>query len=237
MLNNSILKSLYLLINLFSVSYPLLKSWDSRLNYYRQWPAFFKANLILLAVMIPWDVFFTKKGVWGFNPEYNLGIAILGLPLEEWMFFIFIPFACVFIYEVIRYFDASNRLENSSKKINAVVLIVSTVLLILGFGQWYTTVTLSFLILLLIYHQLAPTSSYLGHFYLSFLFMLIPFLVVNGVLTGSFIHEEVVWYNMKETFGIRLFTIPFEDIFYCMFMMLFLVTFYEKFRRTDSTKA
>lgn len=229
------MKSLYLLINFLAISYPLFKSWDRRLNFYKQWPAFLKANVLLLLVMIPWDIMFTRDGVWGFNPKYNLGINVFGLPLEEWMFFIFIPFACLFIYEVIRYYDASNKFQNFSKIINACLLFISIILLVIGFDQAYTSVTMACLIIILLYHQFSKTSEYLGQFYFSFIFMLIPFFVVNGVLTGTLIDNEVVWYNMEETFGIRLATIPLEDIFYCLFMMLFLVTFYERFREKKST--
>ena len=50
--------------------------------------------------------------------------------------------------------------------------------------------------------------------------ILIPFFIVNGILTGSFIETPIVSYNDLENLGIRLFTIPVEDIGYA-FSMLF----------------
>jgi lycopene cyclase domain-containing protein len=61
--------------------------------------------------------------------------------------------------------------------------------------------------------------------------MLIPFFIVNGILTGSFIENEVVWYSADEIIGIRLFTIPIEDTVYAFTLILTnlaLVEFFEK---------
>jgi len=52
------------------------------------------------------------------------------------------------------------------------------------------------------------------------LVMLIPFFIVNGILTGSFIDNEIVWYNNDENLGIRLFTIPVEDTIYAFTLIL-----------------
>ncbi len=50
--------------------------------------------------------------------------------------------------------------------------------------------------------------------------MLIPFLIVNGLLTGTGLDEPVVIYNSNEITGIRFFTIPLEDFFFGMLMVL-----------------
>ena len=60
----------------------------------------------------------------------------------------------------------------------------------------------------------------LQHFFLTFLFILIPFFVVNGVLTGSWIENQVVWYNNTENLGLRMGTIPVEDSIYAYSMIL-----------------
>ena len=62
--------------------------------------------------------------------------------------------------------------------------------------------------------------THLQGFYASFILILIPFFIVNGILTGSFIETPIVSYNNLENLGIRLFTIPVEDIGYA-FSMLF----------------
>ncbi|MED5256365.1 MAG: lycopene cyclase domain-containing protein, partial [Candidatus Neomarinimicrobiota bacterium] len=65
------------------------------------------------------------------------------------------------------------------------------------------------------------TPQLLSSFFVSYIFILIPFFIINGILTGSFILDEIVWYNDNYNLGIRIGTIPFEDIFYG-FSLLFL---------------
>ena len=60
----------------------------------------------------------------------------------------------------------------------------------------------------------------LQHFFLTFLFILIPFFLVNGILTGSWIENQVVWYNNTENLGLRMGTIPVEDSIYAYSMIL-----------------
>ena len=83
--------SLYLILNILTLVPPLLLSFDRRVHFYTRWKFFFPAMLISLAIFIIWDVIFTSHGVWGFNEQYHSGWTILGLPLEEYLFFITVP--------------------------------------------------------------------------------------------------------------------------------------------------
>lgn len=91
----------------------------------------------------------------------------------------------------------------------------------------YTGVTFMATGLFLSFIMLKLRTRFMGRFYFAFAFILIPFFIVNGILTGSFLEEPVVWYNNKENLGIRLGTIPVEDIFYGMLMILMAVTIAE----------
>ena len=69
----------------------------------------------------------------------------------------------------------------------------------------------------------------LSRFYITYLVILIPFFLVNGILTGSFIEDEVVWYNVSEITGFRIFTVPFEDIMYGFSLIFLNLMLMEKF--------
>ncbi len=111
-------------------------------------------------------------------------------------------------------------------------------LFFIGFAnleRLYTSVTFISLAVFIALVQYVLRVNFMGRFYLSYAVVLIPFLIVNGILTGSYIQEEVVWYNNDENLGRRIFTIPVEDIFYGMLLILMNISFYEYFMRKKST--
>lgn len=185
--------------------------------------------ILTMVVFIPWDVVFTRHEIWGFNPDYFLNTELLSLPLEEWLFFICIPFACVFThYALLLYFPKMKLGENSSKTIAVGLMLILALLLIFNYDKWYTLVNFSLAIPLTLV-VLKYNPKLLQHFFLTFLVMLIPFFIVNGVLTGSWIESQVVWYNNAENLGLRMGTIPVEDSIYAYSMILMNLFFFEYF--------
>lgn len=198
--------------------------------YIKDWKAIFLAITVVAIPFLIWDVYFTEIGVWGFNPLYLIGVDVYGLPIEEILFFFFIPYASIFIHYALRYFYPNKGLSEKQTRIITWILFVFGVsVLVYGFPKKYTTFNFILFILLMLYGILVSNKE-LRTFYLSFLVILIPFFMVNGVLTGSFIPEEVVWYNNEENLGIRMFTIPFEDTFYAFNMLYPVVVLTEKFK-------
>ena len=64
-------------------------------------------------------------------------------------------------------------------------------------------------------------------FQVMYVFALIPFIVVNGFLTGSFTEDPVVYYNDLENLSIRILNIPIEDFVYNFNILLLVVAVYE----------
>ncbi len=222
--------NLYLYILFFSVILPFLWSFESKMvAYSKSFAPLLVSTLIVGSFFIIWDIIFTHKGIWGFNPRYLSGIYFFNLPLGEWLFFLIIPFCSIFIYRVFNYFRKSPVLENSHHYISYFLIGFSIVLALIYYDRSYTFITFVLLASLIYLHVKVLKTKWMGRFYVSYLFVLIPFSIVNGILTGSFIEDQVVWYNNFENMGIRIGTIPFEDAFYGMILILGITSLYEYF--------
>ncbi len=218
---------LYLALNIGSISFPFAFSFYPKANFSKEWRYLFPALIVTALVFIVWDEWFTQLGVWGFNSRYLTGIYLGSLPLEEVMFFVFIPYACLFIYFAVGYLSKKDYLNSIHQYITVSLLVVLIIAGVYYLDRWYTSVTFFSLSLFLSLHRWYWKSTYMGRFYFSYLFVLIPFFIVNGILTGSFIDKEVVWYNNKENLGLRIGTIPLDDFFYNMLMLLMVTSIYE----------
>lgn len=180
----------------------------------------------MMTVFIPWDIYFTKFGIWGFNPSYLCGIEFLGLPIEEWLFFIVVPYATVFIYECIKAYFPSFSIGGLSKILLTIVILLFTLSMVY-YDRWYTLINfLGSAIVLIIALWSIPKN--LSKIMLAYIVSLLPFLLVNGILTGSFLSEPIVWYNDNENMGVRIFTIPLEDSIYFLFFFFLVIIPYEK---------
>lgn len=213
--------NIYLLLLLSSIAVPLALSFDKKLQFYKKWMYVLPAITMVAAVYLAFDVWFTKIGVWGFSPEYHSKKTFLGLPIEEWLFFFIIPYASLFLhYSFTLYFPKIQLPGRLTRTIT--VLLISLLLFVIIFNseRIYTTYIYAFTIvgLLITFFQ---KKRVLKQFYITFLLILIPFIIVNSILTGTFIKGEVVWYNNAEILGIRFLTIPIEDFAYAFSMLLF----------------
>jgi len=214
------MKFLYLWLNLGSFIIPFIFSFHPRLNFYKKWKSLILGIIVMMAIFIPWDIIFTDNGFWGFNPAYLTGYYLLGLPVEEWLFFICIPYACIFTHYAL--LEISPKFRFGQRTTHVIYISLITVLIIVlwyFYDRWYTLLSFVFclLILAIVYNT---RKQLLRSFFATYLVILIPFLIVNGVLTGTGIEDQVVWYNDNENLGKRILTIPVEDSIYNLGMLL-----------------
>ena len=222
----------YLLINFLTVLFPVMLSFDSKVQFYKSWKHIFPGLLLSGGLFLLWDYLFTLYDVWSFNPEYVLGFYFLNLPLEEILFFVTVPFACVFIYECLNHYVKKDILTNAARGISFFLVLFSAVMLVWFSDRVYSLITFS----LLLFFSLLVTirrPPYMGRFYLAYVVSLLPFYIVNGILTSL----PVVMYNDAENSGIRVGTIPFEDHFYSLSLLLLNVLFFEFLRSRPAKRS
>ena len=220
------MKFTYLLINFLTIFFPIILSFDKRVQFFKSWKFIFPGLIITGLLFLLWDYIFTIYGVWSFNPDYVIGVYMLNLPLEEILFFVTVPFACIFIYECLNYYVKKDLLKRYSIYINSALFGFSVLMLLLYYDRVYTLITFGLLAVVLLFAEFIIKSSLLSRFYLAYLVSLIPFYIVNGILTSI----PIVMYNDAENMAFRVGTIPLEDHFYSMAMLMLNIMFFEYFR-------
>jgi len=225
---------LYSSLLFFSILVPIALSFDKKLQFYKQWKYLFPSIFVVAFIYIAFDVLFTKLGVWGFNAQYHLNKLLLGLPIEEWLFFLVIPYASIFLHESLVLYFPNFKLKNGlSRTLSAIIIVCLLIVLLFNLDKAYTVYIFSSVIIALVL-SFFDSSKVINSYYLTFLVILIPFVIVNAILTGSFIDQEVVWYNNDENLGIRFLTIPIEDFGYAFSLILFNLLLIAKIRRASN---
>ncbi len=222
-------KYLYLGLLILSISYPLFQSFEWRIKLYKNWKPLFISIFFMMLLFIPWDVWFAKENIWWFSSNYTVGIKFLNLPIEEWLFFIIVPYACVFIYEVLNFYVKKDFLISYAGSIFIVSGLLLLILCMFFYDKTYSLVTF-FLSGIACFFMAYKKPPWMGRFLLAYLVSLFPFLLINGALTGSFTSSPVVNYNPDEIIGFRILTIPIEDSIYNFLMLLIVISLFEKFR-------
>ena len=93
----------YMYALLISGAIPFILSFWPGLNFYRNLRSLFYTISLIVIIFGLWDVFAVWRGHWSFNPNGVWPLRIMNLPLEEWLFFIIIPFCCIFTWEALKY--------------------------------------------------------------------------------------------------------------------------------------
>ena len=225
-------KYLYFYLLLFSMTYPLLQSFEKRLSYYKKFKALIGAIVIMALLFIPWDIFFTLKKVWWFNSDYISDFKLFELPIEEVLFFVIVPFACVFIYEVVKYFFNTSFLKQIPLFVFSGLSVVLLIFALLNYSKTYTFINF-LLTSIALFLVILKRPKWLNNFFVTYILTIIPFLLINGILTGALTKLPVVNYNPAEIIGVRIITIPIEDFVYNLLMLLMVIYFYEYFLRKN----
>jgi lycopene cyclase domain-containing protein len=209
--------SLYLLLDILVISVPLALSFDRKVAFYRHWPAVGLSILTVGTVYVVWDMLATRRGDWSFSEEYTGALRIGGLPLEEILFFVVVPYACIFVLEVLRaYLPEKEWLlpRRLHALLGGLLIVAGLVFYRMPYSLTVFVVTGAFFLLIGLER---PGPADRRSFWLTLAISYVPFLIANGVLTAM----PVVMYGQGHTLGIRIGSIPLEDFFYSLSMLGF----------------
>lgn len=216
--------SAYLIVNIIIVIVPFLFSFEKNLNFRKKIPTVLKVCFINALFFVTWDISSTVSGIWIFNEEYTLGINIYSLPIEEILFFITVPYSMLFIYETINFY-----IKEKSIKLNYYLIIPAILLFayfsFVSYDYIYSFTIFSLTALFFIINTIFPQHIFGSRNYWIFASLsIVPFLIFDYILTSI----PIISYDPESITGIKLLTIPVEDLFYNYVLNSILVVLYKK---------
>lgn len=215
--------SFYLYLNLAIVGLPLALSFDRRLRFYSKAKPLLITMLLVGFLFVGWDVFATYRGHWSFNPSYVNETRLLGLPLEEMLFFVTVPYSCLLVFESIKHFLGDARLFPPRKSPFAVAGVVVAALSFGFLDKEYTFLAILSVGLTLLVVSIAHIEIFSSRAYWTYIAAtLVLFFIFNFILTSI----PVVEYSSSAICNVRVTTIPLEDFLFNFSMLTGYLTVY-----------
>lgn len=202
--------STYLLINALIILFPLAATFDKRLEYYKKLKAVLFSILVVGIPFVLWDAFFTARGIWVFNPSHLLGLKVLGLPIEEVLFFVTVPYSCLFLYEAVKKYTKEGEFAFGTKMFAVLTVLFLAAALFFNSKTYTSIVLLACAITNLLAIWLKPSLPKSLNYWKFIALTFCLFIIFNYALTSI----PVVVYNDLENTAIRILSIPIEDFFY-----------------------
>ena len=227
----------YLIIDALILIFPLIFSFKWKFKYYSYFKPLAASIIIVGGIYILWDIVVTLRGDWAFNEEFLSKIYFpakeIGLPIEEILFFIVVPYACIFIYENLEHFIPAKKLWYN-KWFYSIMAFVFVIVGLLFYHQDYTILAMFscatfFLVAIIFSPDLLQSRNFWFYIILSF----VPFIIFNYFLTSLIVvsyNPAAIWGGNGVWNG-RFFTIPFEDFFYNFSMLSFYLMIYIFFKK------
>lgn len=220
-----------LILNLLILAIIIPLSFNKKVKFHSHFEDTIITILFGSFFMILLERFFMYRGICGFMPAYQIKTSFFSLPIEEVLFFITIPYSCIFIYEYVRTKFKKDFLLPHIKKINVGVIFILTIVLLFSFYKEYPfTISTLLDIFIYLYFINKFNNNYMGYFYLSYLISLIPYLISSILINNGlwFISKSpIIWYNKDKIFDLKIFNIPLENTIYFMFFLLTYISIYE----------
>lgn len=226
------MKSEYLIFNLIVFFGPIYFGVQKKFNFRNKILTALLSAIISAFPFIIWDSFVTNIH-WFFNEKYIIGIRFFGLPFEEILFFISVPFACLFLWEMIVQ-NSKDRYFGKNHYFYVLTIIFSGSALYFFFiGLNYTGLVFFSLSLLILVDSFGQKLLFRRNFAIFLLFVLLSIFIFNGYLTA----RPVLIYSEKFMTNIRIITIPVEDIGYGFSLIYLATAVYEKLKKLFNVRS
>lgn len=214
----------YLIFNLIVISGPLFFGFLKPFYFIKYFKEAIFSILIVAIPFIIWDALVTNRH-WFFSDDYTIGVRFFGLPFEELMFFVVVPYACLFTWEMV-YRRTTEGLIKFYKLIYLIsVLFISLSVLSFFYEKEYTSLALlSFGLAILFDLTIGAKIINQKRFYYFFGWITFFTLIFNGYLTWL----PIVTYDEFYQIGFRIFTIPIEDFFFGFSLLILNTSIFEK---------
>lgn len=213
----------YLLFNLF-IFVPILLI--SLIRPYKLRAIPFKSGAISITVsalfFIAFDMYATQL-FWYFNPKYILGMYLYKIPLEEFLFFFSVPFACLFIWENIR------NQKKTAPDFTALLILLFSAIGMYGLNHriWYTVSVSGMMIACIALDKILRTGLFRNkRFYIFLIVVNVLTLIFNLYLTA----RPIVLYDFQFKTNLSVITIPVEDFIFGTALLTLNTLLYEKLR-------
>lgn len=217
------MKHLYSLIALAVLAGPLALSFDDKVHFWTHWPAVAIASALTGLLYLFWDSLVVRRGDWSFNPKFTGTFRLFHLPVGEILFFVSVPYACLFLFEVVKaYFPNGDLITVNPTSLYAGALVFVAAAAVFR-KHGYTVLAMAsvaiFLSTLALTH---PTLAGRTEFWIWMGLCFVAFALVNGLYTAL----PTIWYNPKAIWGIKIGPIPLEDFFYNLSYLGLTLCFY-----------
>jgi len=217
----------YLIFILVVIIGPLALSFDQRVHFVGKWPLVARAIIPTLITFGVWDSLVAGRH-WWFNPDYTLSPRIAGLPIEEWLFFIVVPYACLFVWEVFAAYFKNREIPHIHFVRTLLMAGIPLGTFIYFIGKEYTGLVLVALGLVGVLDALMKTKLFNQLRTYQLMSISLGFMLIfNGYLTW----RPVILYADSYIIGARIITIPIEDFGFGMAMILMNTILFEAFKR------
>lgn len=221
------MKFAYLGFNLFILLPCLAISLAKDAGPAKKWRNLLTGYATISIIFIVWDILASAAGHWGFSEQYTLQFRLLGLPIEEYLFFFTVPFGCMLVWDGLSHLKFKTHRKLTIGYF-AFWSFLSLTLLLTSWEKGYSRVAaLSVLFTIALLLNLGLDTLRQKRFLWYQAAGLGLFVLFNLYLTAL----PVITYGEQTITGWRFITIPIEDFFFNFAFLNSFVLIYNKAER------